>query len=493
MRIYCKPIVFLIGIIYMAACSKSEDTQIPALPSAKEVNRAFGAHDIKSFRNPPKVYHPETWFHFIGGNISKEGITADLEAIAEAGISGIQLFHGQFGGPWPGVDEQITCLSPLWDDVVRHAAEECRRLGLRFTMQNCPGWAMSVGPWIEPSNSMRHLVYSRTDFAGGNIESVLPKSQQYDEDWRDYKDVAVVAFPTPEDDTGTFFIPQSVKSNSNHPWKDFISDKVREGIRLSPTPDDKPYTVEVTFADPVKVRHIVMASVASFNLMWCFKPDVKIDVQAVLSDGSTKEVLHTDIPWASWQDDQTLTLACSEAEGAKTYRVTLSNKHDMQLYALRFYPAARKNNWETEAGFTLRGFVRNAEHPQQSAATFVNPEQVVDISNNMNSSGNLKWTAPAGKWTVLRIGHINTGYRNAPAPPEATGWECDKLSESGPNAHFAGYIGRLANGPLAGGLLNGMLLDSWECNAQTWTTGMEDEFVKSAGYPLRQWLPAIFG
>ena len=54
------------------------------------------------FKSPSKNHYPETWFHFIGGNVSKEGISADLEAIAKSGISGIQLFHGQFGGEWPG-------------------------------------------------------------------------------------------------------------------------------------------------------------------------------------------------------------------------------------------------------------------------------------------------------------------------------------------------------------------------------------------------------
>ena len=46
---------------------------------------------------------PQTWFHLIGGNVSKEGLTADLEAFSGAGIGGIQLFHGQMGSayPWP--------------------------------------------------------------------------------------------------------------------------------------------------------------------------------------------------------------------------------------------------------------------------------------------------------------------------------------------------------------------------------------------------------
>jgi hypothetical protein len=107
------------------------------------------------FAEPPHDSRPETWFHLIGGNVAKPGLTADLEAVAGAGLSGIQLFHGQFGGPWPGVTPQIACLSPSWDDMITHTADECRRLGLSFTMQNCPGWAMSGGPWIKPENAMR--------------------------------------------------------------------------------------------------------------------------------------------------------------------------------------------------------------------------------------------------------------------------------------------------------------------------------------------------
>ena len=51
---------------------------------------------VESFRNPGREFHPETWFHLIGGNVSKEGMSADLDAIAQAGISGIHLFHGPF-------------------------------------------------------------------------------------------------------------------------------------------------------------------------------------------------------------------------------------------------------------------------------------------------------------------------------------------------------------------------------------------------------------
>jgi hypothetical protein len=473
---------------------RDKESLTPAVPAANEINAPFGKTDREKFQSPPLTYHPETWFHYIGGNVSKQGITADLEAIAGAGISGIQMFHGQFGGLWPGVESPITCLSPSWDDAVQHTAEECRRLGLRFTMQNCPGWAMSGGPWIEPSNAMRHLVYSRTDVEGGRSASVdLPLPQPSAEEWRDYKDITVLAFPTPLDDAGEPLTPQSVKSNSQLPWNDFLSGTHKKSLRFAPAPENDPHWIEITFSKAVAVRTVEFSPVQDFNHAWCYEPGVTVTVQAFLPDGSAKEILHTAMPQSSWQDDRPVSLACDETPDATTYRISIANRHNMNISSLRLFSAARKNNWESEAGWTLRSIVRDNEHPQQSPETFVNQNKIQDISTAMNAQGQLKWEAPQGKWTILRIGHVNTGQRNAPAPPEGTGWECDKLSESGANAHFAGYIGRLANGALAGGLLNGMLLDSWECKTQTWTPEMEAEFARNAGYPLRQWLPAVFG
>lgn len=486
------------GILTVAcmACTDPRAVQMAGVPSGEVLQAPFGESDQETFQSPPLIYHPETWFHLIGGNVSKKGITADLEAIAGAGFSGIQLFHGQFGGSWPGVEEQITCLSPLWDDAIRHVGEECRRLGLRFTMQNCPGWAMSGGPWIEPSRAMRHLAWSRTDVVAGSTTVVLPLPDQMDEEWRDYRDIAVLAFPTPQDDTGEPLQPMTIQSNRpEFRWEDCLQGKPEGSLSLPPAPEGEPTWVEVTFPDAVALRTVEFSNVEGFNHAWCYEPGVTVTIQGVLPDGTRRDILHTPMPQSNWQDNRPISLACSEVPGVKTYRISVENRRTMILRSLCLFSAARKNNWESEAGWTLRSPVRAGEHPDQSPSAFVDPDQIRDLSSAMDGQGILRWEVPEGKWTILRIGHVNTGQRNAPAPPEGTGWECDKLSEAGPDAHFAGYIGRLSGpgGPLSGGLLNGMLMDSWECRTQTWTTNMEAEFDSLSGYPLRPWLPAVFG
>lgn len=454
--------------------------------------QAFGEADAAAFAAPAGDYHPQTWFHFIGGNVATKGITADLEAIAGAGISGIQLFHGQFGTPWPGVSPQIQCLSPAWDGAVNHAAKESNRLGLEFTMQNCPGWAMAGGPWITPQNAMRNLVWSRTDVAAGSGESIaLPKPQPSGEDWRDYREVAVMAFPTPEGDTGKPLIPVSVKSNRQDlPWDKSLGAPGGGAIHLDPNNDGT--WVEATFAGEVTLRTVQFPPIEKFNHGWSYEPGVKVKIEAVLDTG-LKPVAEYVMPQSNYADDQPMSLACPEVP-ARTYRITIVNKHPMDFPYLRLFSGARKHNWEFEAGRTLRSLDRSA-YPQQSPLAWLDPAWLVDLTNKLDASGNLHWKVPAGDWTILRWGHVNTGKRNGPAPPEGTGWECNKLSATGADAHFPGYIGRIAapGGPGAGGLLKGMLMDSWECGVQTWTAEMDKEFNRLRGYALWPWLPALAG
>ena len=287
----------------------------PAVPDTAALPRAFGDADVAAFSQPAQVFRPETWFHFIGGNVASNGITADLEAIAGAGIEGVQLFHGQFGGGWPGVEPQIKCLSPSWDGAVRHAAEECRRLGLRFTMQNCPGWAMAGGPWITPDKAMRHLVWSRTEVSGGS-NLPLPQPQPSREEWRDYREVAVVAFPTPDGDTGQALRPVSIKSNREDlPWQKCLSHAQAGRIVLEP--GKEPVWVEATFAEPVTLRTVEFPSVQGFNHPWCYVPGVTITVQAVLPEGR-REVAWHEMPESNWQDNQPISLACSEVRPRPT-------------------------------------------------------------------------------------------------------------------------------------------------------------------------------
>lgn len=443
---------------------------------------ADGVPREDSFRTPARETHPETWFHFIGGNVAKGGITADLEAIAGAGISGIQLFHGQFGGPWPGVKSQVPCLSKPWDGMVCFVGDECKRLGLKLSMQTCPGWAMAGGPWIKPENAMRHLVWSRKDVEGGrDVELHLPPPVEKPKGWQDYRDIAVLAFPAPDGDWNTPLKPDSTTVDGNHdlsPWK-----------KGKPVAIPAGSTTEITFAfsKPVTVRAMELPSVKSICNRDGYHPGVGV---CLAVDG--KELVNQSLPAGNFQDDRPITFACDETTASKLV-LTLTNSHDIKLGPVRFFSAARNDDWEVQAGWTLRNLMRNpARH--QSPSAWVPSDAVTNVTDKMRPDGSFAWDAPSGKWAIVRVGHVNTGAKNAPAPKEGTGFECDKLSPRGADAQFDNYIGRLSKegGPVHG-ILTNMLMDSWECKRQTWTSGLDAIFAKRMGYDLFKWLPAVFG
>ncbi len=147
----------------------------------------------QGFANPPAGARPHTWWHWMNCNVTREGITADLEAMARVGIGGAQIFNVSENIPVGSV----MYMSPEWLEMVNHAAREAQRLGIELCFHNCAGWSSSGGPWITPELSMQKVVWTETQVTDGRDSVLLahPKTiQNY------YREIAVLAFPTPKND-----------------------------------------------------------------------------------------------------------------------------------------------------------------------------------------------------------------------------------------------------------------------------------------------------
>ena len=147
----------------------------------------------EAFKNPPAEAKPLMIWQWMDGLVSKEGITADLEAYKEAGIGGVQNF--QVGGPMQGLAKDTTNAigSERWQRLMRFAIDECRRLGLSFGTHNCPGWSSSAYPAVKQEYAMQKLVWSTTVASGkSRTRLIMPETEpQYSY----YRDVAVIAVP----------------------------------------------------------------------------------------------------------------------------------------------------------------------------------------------------------------------------------------------------------------------------------------------------------
>lgn len=148
----------------------------------------------KGFKNPPASAKPHTWWHWMNGNVSKDGITRDLEAMKRIGIGGAQIFN---------VDENIPLgdtpfMTPQWRDAVKHAIKEAKRIGIELCIHNCAGWSSSGGPWIRPEHGMQILTFTETPVTGPTRFSAKLPQPTTRRDY--YRDIAVYAIRKPRTD-----------------------------------------------------------------------------------------------------------------------------------------------------------------------------------------------------------------------------------------------------------------------------------------------------
>lgn len=151
---------------------------------------AFGVTDLEaSFRNPPNSARPWVYWFWLNGNLSSNGITADLEAMQRVGIGGVLIMEVDQGAPKGDADFG----GPKWRQLFKHVLGEAHRLGLQVNMNNDAGWCGSGGPWITPELAMQKLVWTNVDVEGpSKFNRTLPQPQAV---VNYYKDVALFAFP----------------------------------------------------------------------------------------------------------------------------------------------------------------------------------------------------------------------------------------------------------------------------------------------------------
>ncbi len=164
-----------------------------ALVSACSV-ASRGADLAERFRYPPKSARPWVYCFWLEGNVTREGITADLEAMRRAGIGGLLFMDGDMGNP----KGPHRFMSESWRAMFKHMVSEASRLRLEINLNNDPGWAGSGGPWVKPEQAAQKVVASETVIQGpARFEAMLaqpPTAQNF------YRDIAVLACPAPAAD-----------------------------------------------------------------------------------------------------------------------------------------------------------------------------------------------------------------------------------------------------------------------------------------------------
>lgn len=150
------------------------------------------------FLNPPDSARPGVYWYFMDGNLNGKEMTADLEAMKQAGLGNLVFLEVDVGVP-PG---PVKFMSEPWQDLFARAVHDAERLGLDISLGTGPGWCGSGGPWVKPEQSMQHLVSGTVDVSGpADFNAALPVPAQRTTRFHKsqspfYQDVAVFAFPS---------------------------------------------------------------------------------------------------------------------------------------------------------------------------------------------------------------------------------------------------------------------------------------------------------
>jgi len=460
-------------------------------PTAVE---AAPANLEQGFRQPPAWARPFTWWHWMNGNVTADGITRDLEAMFRVGVGGFQIFQVGTGIP----KGPVAYGSAEHFKLLEHAAREADRLGLEFDMHNCPGWSSSGGPWITPEFAMQQMAWSETHVEGGRrLEINLP--QPYTR-LGYYRDACVLAFPSLPGETHAMEDLVSGVASSSGPVdpKVVVGSVASGGVELRPLVAGQPAYLQFDFREPFLARSVTfwlapMGPGAGLR----FAGPGAMTLEASDDGVSFRKIAELGMSGGGRAGELPIT-ASFPAVRARHFRLVVPQPR--RVAGFQFSGAARLPDWPIKANFIARGGPSAAAAPAPAkpdipAESVIDPASVVDLSRFMDPQGKLSWEAPPGHWTILRIGHTPVGTQNHPAPDGGLGLECDKYSRAAMDYHFEQFFGKLLPSlrPLAEKGLAGALIDSYEVGFQNWTPGFPEEFRRRRGYDLQKYLPAMTG
>jgi hypothetical protein len=503
------------GVLLLMAMSASA--------GAQGAMAARGGDALKSgFVHPPQSARPRVWWHWMNGNISKEGIKLDLEWMHRVGIGGFQNFDAALATPQV-VEKRLAYMTPEWKDAFKYATTLADQLGMEEAIAGSPGWSESGGPWVPGPEAMKKYVWSETRVEGGRpytgtlahppsntgpfqnlpITSTAFKEPQF------YADSAVVAYRAPAAEGA----PQAkITWSSGTIDPALLADgdlATTTTLPAAPNAGEKAWIqYEYPAAQRIEALTIVRlpsgrgdeyfargGGTDSGEALEASDDGVNFRVVAEVPKGGTTEHTIASAPVTARYFRVTFkTLAAAAARQDSTAQ---RPQGSIALAELVLHPDAQVNRFEEKAAFVpvpdLYGFAT----PEQPTTDAIRKSDVIDLTGRMRPDGGLDWTPPPGNWVVLRIGYSLLGITNHPATQEATGLEVDKLNAEYVKHYMDRYLDSYKE--TVGAEFMGkrgiryVINDSWEAGAQNWTDNMIADFTRLRGYDPRPWLPVLAG
>ena len=463
-------------------------------------------HSLREqFQNPSDEAKPWTFWYWMYGVVSKEGITADLEAMKHAGLGGTYLMPIKGiheGAQYDGKAQQLT---PEWWEMVRFSMEEADRLGLKLGMHICDGFALAGGPWITPKESMQKVVWSDTIVDGGKLNALrLPQPEAYE---NYYEDIALFALPVEDaaDEMPAKITCVNLATANNVKSAQTVNMDAAGIIRSS-----YPCYIQYEYKQAFTCRNIEI--VLNGNNYQAHRLKVMASDDGV-NYRFVKQLVPARQGWQNTDENSTHSIPATTARYFRFYWTPEGSepgsedmdaakwKPNLKIKQLRLHQEARLNQWEGKAGLVWRvaESTREEEIGKEdcySLSQVINlTEQYKNAPASHSKEKTITAVLPKGKWKLLRMGHTATGHTNATGGG-GKGLECDKFNPRTVRKQFDNWFAQAfvkTHPEVARRVLKYMHVDSWECGSQNWSDSFAKEFRTRRGYDLLPYLPLLAG
>lgn len=508
---------------------------VPFFIISCDSTKKFGNQLRDDFITPPDDAKPLVWWHWMNGNITKDGIRKDLEWMDRVGIGGFHNFDAGLTTPQV-VEKRLIYMTPEWKEALEYTVVLADSLSLEMAIASSPGWSESGGPWVKPEEGMKKYVWSEIRVEGGKqFSGILPSPPSVTGTFQNlgrdgagfgsasevisnlpqfYADAAVIALRFPEGHQHIRDLNPIVTSSGGHFTLDELTDGDIDKTTLLPAaPPGRNSWIQFAFSKPETIQSITIATSGN-RVGFGSGSNANTTTLEVSDDGKT---FRNVIDITSGRAAQT-TLSFTPVKGKYFRYNTLTPKSsgkeedgDMsgfgifgaqevakgtEIAELVLHTGVRVNRFEDKAGFEAVTATILESFPTPDTEDVVKVEDLIDLTSLMRPDGSLEWAVPDGNWGILRIGYSLTGQENRPASPEATGLEVDKLNPSYVRNYFNNYLDQYldaTNGLMGNRGLKYIITDSWEAGSQNWTDNIMVEFMNRRGYNMTQWLPVLAG
>lgn len=449
----------------LSATPDTDSTQTYSL-----VRKADTSALVKSFQTPPKDARPQVWWHWMDGNVSKEGIRKDIEWMKRNGIGGFHQFDAGGVNMPRAAKVKLPYLSDGWKDAFRFALNLADSLDMDVSIASAPGWSSTGGTWVKPEDAIKKLEWRSIDTRGGKISVQLPDLYNVVGPYQDYhtdndrikiepygKDLYVLAVRLPYSDKSMNALGAQVSKSES--------------------------TISIEFRKPQTIKSLTLKTMAMGDRPRTGKPECR-NILECSDDG---------LKWRKVCDIEPTVLPYLTVNVPPTCAQFFRVKGE-KLESLELFTVMKINHSQELGGFGIIHDFWKYHTPYSKDA--IRTSDIIDLTGKMTADGKLECSLPAGRWRIYRFGWSITGKINHPASPEATGLEVDKLDPDAWMRYFRTYLDLYkdaADGMLGEKGIRYLLVDSYEAGAYTWTPKLAKEFKARRGYDLLPWLPVLAG